>query len=244
MNLFRQRKYITPGGQYYRLYADMADQVHLLVAGKTGSGKSVVINGIIATMLIRKCPDQAALVLIDPKRVELRDWSDAPHCIMYASEPDDMLHALQRVMDIIEDRYRTMQRKRLKTYDGCHIYVIIDELADLMTTQGRAVKPLLQRLCQIGRAARVHLIAGTQRPTSDVIPAAITVNIDSRVGLRCRNAQDSRNVIGTAGLERLPDHGQGIFHTPDGDVLYNIPKIPDEQLEDIIDYWTTRRCCA
>lgn len=237
-------KYKSPGGQYYTLYRDMADQTHLLVAGATGSGKSVVINGIIGTMLIRHCPDTAALVLIDPKRVELVQYRKLPHCIGYASEPDDILLTLQRVMQIVDGRYKQMQRKRLKTYDGGHIYVIIDELADLMTTQGRAVKPLLQRICQVGRAARVHLIAGTQRPTTDVIPAAITVNIDSRVGLRCRNAQDSRNVIGTDGLEELPRYGQGIFHTPAGDTLYNIPMIPEAKLDSLVTYWTTRQCRA
>lgn len=242
--MFGKPRYKTPGGQYYQLYADMAEQAHLLVAGATWSGKSVVVNGIIATLLTRRCPDAAAFILIDPKRVELVQYKRLPHVIRYASEPADILLSLQQAMAIIDERYKAMQRKGARSYDGGHVYVIIDELADLMTTQGRAVKPLLQRICQVGRAANVHLIAGTQRPTTDVIPGSITVNIDSRVGLRCRNAQDSRNIIGTEGLEKLPKYGQGIFHTPAGDTLYNIPMLPEEQLDSLVTYWTTRQCRA
>lgn len=242
--MFGKPRYKTPGGKYYQLYADMAKQPHLLIAGATGSGKSVVINGIVGTLLTTCCPDTAAFILIDPKRVELVQYKRLPHVIRYASEPQDILLSLQQAMAIIDERYRAMQRKGTRSYDGGHVYVIIDELADLMTTQGRAVKPLLQRICQVGRAARVHLIAGTQRPTTDVIPAAITVNIDARVGLRCRNAQDSRNILGTTGCETLPRYGQGYYLTPDGLTLYNIPMLDESLLSGLVRYWTTRACAA
>ena len=238
--LFKKR-YITPGGQVYTLFSDMARQPHLLIAGATGSGKSVVVNGIIYNLL-HAGPAENGLILIDPKRVELAAYKKTPHCIEYASEPDTMLSALKHAMQLTEQRYKLMQRKGVKTYPGGHIYVIIDELADLMTTQKNAVQPLLQRLCQIGRAANVHVIACTQCPLRDVIPTAIKVNFDSRVALRTRSAQDSRNILGLTGCELLPRYGQGYYMTPEGLTLYKIPMYSKEQTEQLIKYWASRQC--
>lgn len=228
--------YTTPEGEYSALYADMLKQPHLLVAGATGSGKSVVINGIIATALYNS-PAIAKFILIDPKRVELIDYKNLPHTMVYASEPDDMVNALKAAMDITEARYMAMQRKGVKKYTGSHLYVIIDELADLMTTNAKEVTPLIQRLCQIGRAARVHVIAATQRPTTDIIGGKITCNIDARVGLHTRNAQDSRNILGENGCEKLPRYGQGYYMTPEQFQLYNIPMIPETEIARLIEYW-------
>ena len=240
MSFFKRTIY-SPSGQVYTLYNDMAKQPHLLVAGATGSGKSVVVNGIIYNLL-HSVPSHAQLILIDPKRVELSQWRKVPHCIEYASEPEDMVEALQKAMDITEDRYQRMQRKGLLNYDGGDLYVIIDELADLMTTQKKVVAPLLQRLCQIGRAAKVHVIACTQCPLRDIIPTSIKVNFDSRVGLRTRSAQDSRNILGLSGCELLPRYGQGYYMTPEGLTLYEIPMYSSESLDDLADYWTSKRC--
>ena len=240
MSFFKRTIY-SPSGQVYTLYNDMAKQPHLLVAGATGSGKSVVVNGIIYNLL-HCVPSQAQLILIDPKRVELSQWRKVPHCIEYASEPEDMVEALQKAMDITEDRYQRMQRKGLRTYDGGDLYVIIDELADLMTTQKKVVAPLLQRLCQIGRAAKVHVIACTQCPLREIIPTSIKVNFDSRVGLRTRSAQDSRNILGFSGCELLPRYGEGYYMTPEGLTLYKIPMYSSESLDDLADYWTSKRC--
>lgn len=235
-----KRTYTTPGGQVYTLYADALRQPHLLIAGTTGSGKSVIINGMIYTLL-HKLPcgaDGAQMILIDPKRVELAQWRNTPHCVMYASEPDEMLSALELAMEICESRYAEMQAAGARKYtDGPDLYVIVDEFADLMTTQGRAVKPLVQRLCQIGRAAKIHLIIATQTPVREVIPTAIKVNFDSRFGLRTRSAQDSRNILGYSGLELLPRYGQAIYMTPDGDQRYNVPMIPDEELDQMQAWW-------
>ena len=239
----RERRYVSPGGQCYKLYEDMYSQPHLLIAGATGSGKSVVINGIIYTLLLSG-PDKAGLILIDPKRVELVQYKKTPHCLLYASEPHEITEALQRTVNLIEDRYKRMQRQQTRKYDGSDIYVIIDELADLMTTNKKQVQPLIQRICQIGRAAKVHLIAGTQRPTADIIAAAITVNIDARVGLRTRNAQESRNIIYQTGCEQLPRYGQGYYMTPAGLTLYNIPMYSDQQINAIVKHWTSRACIA
>ena len=237
----RTKYYKTPSGQVYTLFSDMAEQPHLLVAGATGSGKSVVVNGIVYNLL-HKGPASAGLILIDPKRVELVQYKDTPHCIMYASEPDTMVQALQAAIQITEARYIQMQRNHERKYTGGDIYVIIDELADLMTTQRKTVQPLLQRLAQIGRAAKIHIIACTQCPLAKVIPTEIKVNFDARVGLRTRCAQDSRNILGVTGCEMLPRYGQGYYMTPEATRLYNIPMYSDEQIDRVIRWWTSTEC--
>ena len=234
--LFR-KKYTTPAGQRFTLYADMLKQPHLLVAGATGSGKSVVVNGIIYTALY-EAPDAVQLILIDPKRVELVEYKNLPHTITYASEPGEMVKALHQAMQITESRYKTMQKAHTRKYTGGAVYVVIDELADLMTTNKKEVQPLLQRLCQIGRAADVHVIACTQCPLSTVIPTPIKVNFDSRVALRTRSKQDSRNILGVTGCELLPRYGQGYYMTPDGLTLYNIPMYNDDAIKERVKHWT------
>ena len=231
-------KYLTtPRMEYYSLYADMLKQTHLLIAGATGSGKSVVINGIITTSL-QYSPEQVQYILIDPKRVELVDYRPLPHTIVYASEPNTMVQALQRAMSLIEGRYSIMQGQHTKKYSGSHIYIVIDELADLMTTNKKQVQPLIQRIAQIGRAANVHIIAATQCPLSAVIPTPIKVNFDSRVGLRTRSKQDSRNILGCGGCELLPSYGQGYYMTAQGIELYKIPMYDQSTATQLIQYWT------
>lgn len=230
----------TPAGKVYALFEDMTTQPHLLVAGATGSGKSVVVNGIITTLLYRG-PREAQFILIDPKRVELSPYKKLPHTIRYASEPEDMISALQYAMDITETRYRTMQKRKERKYSGGDVYVIIDEFADLMTTNRRNVAPLIQRLAQIGRAAKVHIILCTQTPIAKVIPTEIKCNFDSRVGLRTRSAQDSRNILGKTGLETLPLYGQGVYMTPKGDILYNIPYVDETEQNRLIKWWMKQK---
>ena len=122
--------------------------------------------------------------------------------------------------------------------------MIIDELADLMTTNKRQVMPILQRLCQIGRAASVHVIAATQCPLSAVIPTPIKVNFDARVALRTRSAQDSRNILGVTGCERLPRYGQGYYMTPEGLRLWQIPMYSDSNIDSVVRWWTSKKCVA
>ena len=232
--------YITPSLEYYTVYNDMLAQPHLLVAGATGSGKSVVINGIITTAL-QYTPEQVQFIFIDPKRVELIDYKHLPHTVEYASEPDTMITALNKAVAITEERYKVMQRKHIKKYNAGAVYIIIDELADLMTTNKKQVQPLIQRLAQIGRAANVHIIAATQCPLASVIPTPIKVNFDSRVALRTRSKQDSRNITGFNGCELLPRYGQGYYITPEQTTLYNIPMYDTQVTQDLIKHWTKHR---
>lgn len=235
-----KRVWRTPTGEYFSLYKDMLKQPHLLIAGATGSGKSVVINGLIYTALYDS-PTTVQFILIDPKRVELVDYKPLPHTLQYASEPGDMVQALEKAMEITESRYKAMQAQHMKKYQGGAVYVVIDELADLMTTDRRHVQPLIQRLAQIGRAANVHIIAATQCPLASVIPTPIKVNFDSRVALRTRSDQDSRNILGVKGCELLPRYGQGYYMTPDGLTLYNIPMQAPEDIAALVDYWKRQK---
>lgn len=241
--MIRRNAWRTPDATVYSLYEDMTRQPHLLVAGATGSGKSVVLNGIMSTLLIHS-PALVQFVLIDPKRVELIQYKDLPHTVAYASEPFEMVSALQHVLNITDARYRDMAGRGLRRYDGPDLYVLIDELADLMTTCKRQVQPLIQRIAQVGRAANVHLIAATQCPLREVIPTPIKCNLDARVALRTRSAQDSRNILGVTGCERLPRYGQGYYMTPDGLQLWNIPMVSDSEIDRLCSWWTSPACVA
>lgn len=235
-------RHITPGGRYATLYDDMASQTHLLIAGRTGSGKSCVVNGIIHSQLVQKSCNEVQFIFIDPKRVELSMWKNVPHCIAYAS--DDMqerLNALNLAVRIIEHRFTEMENRNLRKYDGSDILVIIDELADLLTTQKADVLPLLQRIGQIGRAARVHLIACTQCPTAQILSTQLRCNFDSILGLRTRSPQDSRNIIGIRGCEKLPEHGQGYYITPQHEGVRDLPLIPEEDLRRVAEHWNSRQ---
>lgn len=236
-----KREWTTPQGQYYSLYADMLKQPHLLIAGATGSGKSVVINGILYTALYNS-PAAVELILIDPKRVELIDYAQLPHTLKYASEPGDMVQALEHGKEIMERRFQNMAKRHIKEWDRGHVYIIIDELADLMLTNRKQVQPLLQRIAQLGRAARVHIIAATQCPLAKVIPTEIKANFDSRLGLRTASQQDSRNIIGVKGCEWLPDpqiehRAQGWYKHGCTCDLWNLPKQDPEDIAQMIAYW-------
>ena len=233
--------YQSPGGAYYKLYMDMAEQPHLLIAGATGSGKSVIINGIIYTQLLR-CPDKTKFVLIDPKKVELSIYRDVPHCILYSDENSGHVTALQAAIKIMDHRFSQMQSARVRKYNGSAIYIIIDELADLLTRDKKTFTPLIQRIAQLGRAANIHLIMATQRPTTDIISRAITCNIDARVGLRTENKRDSVNILGSSGCELLPRYGQAFYKTADGLKLYNVPMYTDQQIETLVNYWIGNAC--
>ena len=236
-----KQTYITPNGQFFTLYADMLQQTHILIAGATGSGKSVLINGLLHTALFHS-PARYEFILIDLKRVELADYKALPHTLQYADNITAALGALNGALDLIEKRYAEMQRDHIRTYTGSCVYVVIDELADLMTVAKKQVQPLLQRIAQIGRAANVKIIAAMQCPLATVIPTQIKVNFDTVIGLHTRCAQDSRNILGMAGCEQLPRYGQGYYSTPAGIQLYNIPMYDDAERARILRYWQSPEC--
>jgi len=232
----------TPSGKYSVLYDEMANQTHLLIGGRTGSGKSTVVNGIIHSQLIRKLCSEEQFILIDPKRVELSQWKRTPHCLFYASDDlSQRVQALTLAVDIMQERFRIMEEQGIRQYNGSRIHVVIDELADLLTTQKDSVLPLIQRIGQIGRACSVSLLCCTQCPTAQILSTQLRVNFTSILGLRTRSAQDSRNIIGMKGCELLPQYGKGYFITPVSEGIVSLPMIPEEEIERIANYWSDRK---
>lgn len=234
--------YHTPNGFTYDLFTDMLAQAHLLIAGASGSGKSVLVNGLICTALYDVPGEQAGdkqLILIDPKRTELSPYRNLPHTLRYASEPEDMVEALHYALGLTEMRYREMEDKGWRTYKGGDIYVIIEEIADLLTTNRHAVQPLIQRLGQIARAAKIHLVLVTQCPLREILCTPIKVNMDGIVALRTRCAQDSRNIIGVNGAEMLPRYGECLYYTPGmlGVKHCKVPFIDEAEQNRLIDWW-------
>ena len=232
----------TPNCSYSKLFYGALTAPHLLIAGATGSGKSVIINQLITTVLKTRFPLDnergAQLILIDPKRVELVQYKPAPHTLIYASEPNEIIQTLERAMATTESRYKQMQKNQERKYTGGDIYIIIDEYADLVTTNKKQVQPIIQRIAQIGRAAKLHIILATQCPISKILTTEIKCNFDYRFGLHTRSAQDSRNILGVNGCEELPQYGQSYYMTPQGLTLYNIPMIEDSEIEKLVKHWT------
>lgn len=177
--------------------------MHTLIAGVSGSGKSYTENKLIKNLLSK----DAALILIDPKRVELMEYKNNPKVIRYSAEIDDCIDSLYQAESIMMDRYRDMQNKGLKTYDGGPVYIIIDEVAPLARgTNKREVSERLYQISSLGRAAKVFLIVCTQRSTADILPRDIVVNLDI-VCLRQRKPVDSRELIGIPDACKLPRIG-------------------------------------
>lgn len=250
-NLFKPRQqatrsWLTPGGNVYPMFKDMAAQPHLLIAGATGSGKSVLENGIIATLL-HHSPAKVRLILIDPKRTELRQYAALPHVLAYADTAPAILSALEQARTITDERFLIMQQQGVKEYDGPDVYVIIDELAALMTTQKKAVLPILQYLGMVARASRVHLLACTQSVKADILPTTLTCNFDSRVALKTSTRQQSRMIIDVGGCETFPSprqtHEAFCFYRVGADLIkWKIPLVTPAEIANLCAWWTGEAC--
>ena len=241
--------YRTPAGRVYNPFLRLADRPHLLIAGATGSGKSVALNGIIHSLLLTRSPFECTFVLIDPKKVELVQYRDLPHIARYACDNPDIVRALQWAISETDRRFSDMQKLGVREYPGADLYVVIDELADLMVSIKKETLPLLQRLAQIGRAAKVHLIACTQNVLAVTIPTVLKCNLSTVLGLRTCNKAQSRFLIAEGGCEMLPDpktEGVGYGFVRDGADLEKILvyKYPDEEIDAVIKWWKSADCIA
>ena len=241
--------YRTPSGTVYSPFLRLAEHPHLLIAGATGSGKSVALNGIIHSLLMTQSPFNVQFVLIDPKKVELVQYSELPHVIRYASDHPEIIRSLQWTVEETDRRFTLMQRTGVREYDGPHLYVIIDERADLMVSIKKETLPPLQRLAQIGRAARVHLIACSQNIMAQTIPTVLRCNFSTILGLRTCNAQQSRFLINTSGCETLPNpkrEGKGYGFVRDGADLEKILiyMYPNDEIQSVITWWKSTSCIA
>lgn len=228
--------YCTPEGTSYKLFDDVLGGYHSMIAGATGSGKSVMINGLISRLLFN-FPSDASLVLIDPKLVELYRYKDTPHCIAYASRQDEISFRLRQVSALMMNRYEEMRSRGQRKTDRGKIYIFIDEYASIC--QNREAVQALRKIAELGRAANIFIILATQRPTADVIDKRISVNIDTRLALRTATAQDSRNIIGVAGAEKLPRTGFALLQSPDHltPEKVKVPLISDTEIDRLINHW-------
>ena len=243
------KAYRTPAGQIFTLYKNLSECDHVLIAGATGSGKSVVLNGIIHDILMTSSPFNAQFVLIDPKKVELSDFQHLPHTVRYADEPSRIIDSLNWTLQELDRRYKVMQHDGMKEYRGPILYVIIDELADLMTSMRKETLPVLQRIAQIGRAARVHVIACSQNILAQTIPTVLKCNFSTVLGLRTATKQQSRYLISAGGCELLPDPkrtGTAFGYLRDGADLtkYELHMWTAEDNQKLVDYWTSPACIA
>lgn len=242
-----------PAGEVYKLFLDALEQPHLLIAGATGSGKSVLINGLVDTLLYRHPFDQAAgaqLILIDPKRVELAAYKNLPHTISHAAgfDPSAWCSALNKAVSVMDRRYDYMEQKGLKTYDKGDLYVIIDEWAAVYKNGGPGAYKAVLRLISEGRAARVHVIMATQVPKANIIPTEIRENFSTRFCLFTNNAQQSRVIMDANGCEDLPDprtagYALGYYVKPgkNNRTLHEIPYVQDAEIEQNIAWWNEQK---
>jgi len=261
--------------------ADLAPMPHLLVAGTTGSGKSVGLNCMILSLLYRMSPDECRMIMIDPKMLELSIYDDIPHLLApVVTEPGKAIRALKWTVEQMEERYRMMASlgvrqlasfnakvreakakgsklgRRVQTgYDaetGQPVYeteelefevlpqivVVVDELADLMMTAGKEVEFLIQRLAQKARAAGIHLIMATQRPSVDVITGVIKANLPTRISFQVTSKIDSRTILGEQGAEQLLGKGD-MLYMPGGKQIIRVhgPFVSDEEVRVVAEHW-------
>ena len=221
------------------VYCDLAKMPHLLIAGATGSGKSVCINAIITSFLLRSNPDDVKLVLVDPKKVEFTPYKDIPHLIWpIIDDPQMASNMLKKVVVLMEERYDAFAAVGVRNITAFNDYVmqhnqnlkddeslmqklpymvvIIDELADLMAIAGKDVELSIQRITQLARASGIHLIVATQRPSTDVITGLIKSNIPSRISFAVASSIDSRTILDQTGAERLLGNGDMLYY-PQGE---------------------------
>ncbi|HEU3977725.1 TPA: DNA translocase FtsK [Streptococcus pneumoniae] len=237
---------------------DLSKMPHLLVAGSTGSGKSVAVNGIIASILMKARPDQVKFMMVDPKMVELSVYNDIPHLLIpVVTNPRKASKALQKVVDEMESRYELFAKVGVRNIAGFNakveefnsqseykqiplplIVVIVDELADLMMVASKEVEDAIIRLGQKARAAGIHMILATQRPSVDVISGLIKANVPSRVAFAVSSGTDSRTILDENGAEKLLGRGDMLFKPIDENhpVRLQGSFISDDDVERIVNF--------
>lgn len=241
--------------------ADLAKMPHLLVAGATGAGKSVCLNGILLSLLYRTQPSEMQLLLVDPKRIEMAVYADEPHLVHpVVKEMSDAKNALDWAVHEMDSRYDAMARlgvrniagynQKLASYGDAlpddlrdlepmsYLVIVIDELADLMLTAGREVETSIVRLAQLARASGIHMILATQRPSVNVVTGLIKANFPCRISFQVASVHDSRTILDQAGAEHLLGRGDMLFK-PSGGQLQRLhgPFVSDEEVHNVVQYW-------
>jgi DNA segregation ATPase FtsK/SpoIIIE, S-DNA-T family len=263
---------------------DLAKMPHLLIAGTTGSGKSVGINTMILSILYRMPPDRCKFIMVDPKMLELSVYDGIPHLLSpVVTDPRKAVLALKWTVREMEDRYRKMSKLGVRNVDGFNarladarakgeslirkvqtgfdaetgepifepqpfdaselplIIVVVDEMADLMLVAGKDIEAAIQRLAQMARAAGIHLIMATQRPSVDVITGTIKANFPTRISFQVTSKIDSRTILGEAGAEQLLGRGDMLYMAGGGRITrVHGPFVSDEEVERVVSFWKTR----
>ncbi len=236
---------------------DLKRLPHLLIAGTTGSGKSVGINAMLLSLLFRNDPDKLKLVLIDPKMLEFSIYNDIPHLLTpVITEPKKAIAALANMVGEMERRYKLMAENRVKNIDGFNekmqqtggtampfIVIVIDELADLMMNGGKDVEYSIARLAQMARASGIHLVVATQRPSVDVVTGLIKANLPSRLSYRVGQRIDSKVILDAMGAESLLGKGDALFTPPGsiGLVRLHAPWNTEEEIELVVEFLKAQR---
>jgi S-DNA-T family DNA segregation ATPase FtsK/SpoIIIE len=233
--------------------ADLAAMPHLLIAGTTGSGKSVCINAIISSLLLQNTPDEMKFVMVDPKRVELTNFNGIPHLLApVVVELERVVSALQWVMREMNERYQRFAKEGVRNIDDYNqrmvhlevkplytIVVVIDELADLMLLAPDETERVITRLAQLARATGIHLVIATQRPSVDVVTGLIKANFPARVAFAVASSVDSRVILDQPGAERLLGRGDMLFQAPDASLPVRMQGafVSEAELARLIRYW-------
>ncbi len=232
---------------------DLAKLPHLLIAGTTGSGKSVGINAMILSLLYRNSPDELKFVMIDPKMLEFSIYNDIPHLLTpVITEPKKAITALNAMVKEMERRYKLMAKMKVKNIESYnkktneklpYIVIIIDELADLMMTSGKDVEYSIARLAQMARASGIHLVVATQRPSVDVVTGLIKANLPSRISFKVGQKVDSKVILDQFGAESLLGRGDMLFTPPGitGLIRLHAPFTSEDEIEKIVEFLKNQR---
>lgn len=237
-------KYYAPKCGTYALYDELMLEDTIMIGGLRGSGKSVFENGLIYSIANAYTPDEAELYLIDPKRVDLADWRVLPHVKRYTGDVEEAFDIIDELIEIMDHRYKIMSGSypTKKVWEGSDIYLIIDEITDLVTLTKKAFVAKMMPLILKSRAAKMHIICCSQSLARATMPALMVSNMTVKVGLHVDMDIESRQIIGTKGCESLPKYGKAIIRRPgNGLETVDVPMYSDEHYSAMQSYYMSQR---